>query len=254
MSKTKTTPSGVPSKKAGSPVRKSGRKTSAPASYVRFQLAQRIAHILLLTSFTLLGLTGLVQKYAQSDFSQAIIRFLGGIESTRQVHHVAAVVLMLLTIYHGVDIGYKIFVRRVRLTMLPGIKDAKDAWQAFMYNLGLAKSRPQMGRYTFEEKMEYWSLVWGTVVMAVTGFMMWNPIATAKLMPGEWIPAAKAAHGGEAILAVLAIILWHFYNVHIKTFNKSMFTGHLNEHQNGRGGVVDQARRLNAAQELQDEE
>jgi len=74
-------------------------------------------------------------------------------------------------------------------------------------------------------------MMWGTIVMGITGFMMWNPIATAKLVPGEWIPAAKVAHGGEAILAALAIIIWHFYNVHIKTFNKSMFTGHLDEHQ-----------------------
>jgi mono/diheme cytochrome c family protein len=65
--------------------------------------------------------------------------------------------------------------------------------------------------------------------MAVTGFMMWNPISTAKFLPGEFIPAAKAAHGGEALLAVLAIIIWHFYGVHIKRLNKSMFTGRMSE-------------------------
>jgi hypothetical protein len=65
--------------------------------------------------------------------------------------------------------------------------------------------------------------------MAITGFMMWNPIATARWLPGEIIPAAKAAHGGEALLAVLAIILWHFYHVHISHFNKSMITGELTE-------------------------
>jgi len=56
-----------------------------------------------------------------------------------------------------------------------------------------------MGRFTFEEKAEYWALVWGTVIMALTGFMMWNPIATAKFLPGEVYPAAKAAHGAEAV-------------------------------------------------------
>jgi hypothetical protein len=119
----------------------------------------------------------------------------------------------------------------VRLTMLPGIKDARDAWQAFMYNLGLARSRPQMGRYTFEEKMEYWALIWGTVVMGITGFIMWNPISTTRLLPGEFIPAAKAAHGGEALLAVAAIVIWHMYSVHLKRFNKSMFTGRLSEEE-----------------------
>jgi len=86
-----------------------------------------------------------------------------------------------------------------------------------------------MGRYTFEEKMEYWAFVWGAMIMGLTGFMMWNPISTLRFFPGEVIPAAKAAHGGEALLAVLAIIIWHMYGVHIKRFNRSMFTGKMNE-------------------------
>ena len=65
--------------------------------------------------------------------------------------------------------------------------------------------------------------------MALTGFMMWNPLATIKVLPGEFIPAAKTAHGAEAVLAVLAIIVWHMYGVHVKRFNKSMWTGKLTE-------------------------
>jgi hypothetical protein len=60
---------------------------------------------------------------------------------------------------------------------------------------------------------------------------MWNPIATARLLPGELIPAAKAAHGGEALLAVMSIIVWHLYHVHLRSFNKSMFTGYLSEEE-----------------------
>ena len=63
--------------------------------------------------------------------------------------------------------------------------------------------------------------------MGLTGFMMWNPLATVKLFPGEFIPASKAAHGAEAVLAVLAIIVWHMYGVHLQRFNKSMWTGQL---------------------------
>jgi hypothetical protein len=88
-----------------------------------------------------------------------------------------------------------------------------------------------MGRYTFEEKAEYWALMWGTVIMALTGFLMWNPIAATQVLPGEFIPAAKAAHGGEAVLAVLAIIVWHMYGVHIKRQNKAMFAGTQTEHE-----------------------
>jgi mono/diheme cytochrome c family protein len=79
--------------------------------------------------------------------------------------------------------------------------------------------------------MEYWAFVWGAIIMGLTGFMMWNPITITKILPGEVIPAAKAAHGGEALLAVLAIIIWHLYGVHIKRFNKSMFTGKMTEEE-----------------------
>jgi cytochrome b subunit of formate dehydrogenase/mono/diheme cytochrome c family protein len=180
-------------------------------------------------SFATLGFTGLPQKYASHPAAVAFVNFLGGIENLRAIHHLAAAVMMLGTIYHILIVGYKIFVERRRMTMLPVFQDAKDALGAFVYNLGFRKSRPQMGRYTFEEKAEYWAFVWGAVVMGFTGFLMWNPVTTAKFLPGEFIPAAKAAHGGEALLAVLAIIVWHMYGVHIKSFNKAMWTGRMTE-------------------------
>jgi hypothetical protein len=65
--------------------------------------------------------------------------------------------------------------------------------------------------------------------MGITGFILWNPITATKWIPGEFVPAAKAAHGGEAVLAVLAIIVWHMYHVRIKRTNNSMFSGKLKE-------------------------
>lgn len=213
-------------------IKKQTRSTKPPLRlYERFHWTQRVEHILLLTSFSLLGITGLPQKFSMTGWAQAMIRFFGGIETTRLIHHICAIVLMFLAIYHILDIGYKIFVRRTRLSMLPGISDVKDALQAFLYNLGLTKKRPQLGRYTFEEKAEYWALIWGTVIMGITGFMMWNPITTARFLPGEIIPASKAAHGGEALLAVMAIVVWHMYGVHLKRFNKAMFTGKQTEEE-----------------------
>jgi cytochrome b subunit of formate dehydrogenase/mono/diheme cytochrome c family protein len=203
----------------------------ATNKYTRFSLARRIEHILMLLSFTTLGLTGLPQKYPLAGASVFIVDLLGGIENLRSIHHIAAIVMMFGTAYHIIVAGYKVFVLRTRMNMLPSLQDAKDGWQAMMYNIGLAKRFPQMGRYTFEEKMEYWAFVWGTIIMGLTGFLMWNPITSTKLLPGEWIPAARAAHGGEAVLAVLAIILWHMYGVHIKRFNKSMWTGKMSEEE-----------------------
>ena len=203
--------------------------SEAPRRYLRFRRPDRAEHIILLSTFTLLAITGLVQKFAEAGLSQAIISVLGGIETTRSIHHVAAVVLMLEAIFHLGTVSYKVFVRRTRLDMLPALADASRAWAAFLYNLGLRRHPPQEGRYTFAEKAEYFAVVWGTVLMAVTGFMMWNPISTTRFLPGQVIPAAKAAHGYEAILAALAIIIWHMYHVHVRRFNRSMFTGHLKE-------------------------
>jgi cytochrome b subunit of formate dehydrogenase len=205
-------------------------KTTQP-SYLRFSRGQRIEHVLALASFSVLALTGLPQEFAGQGWAQALIAFLGGIEATREVHHIAAVVLMLEVVWHLVGVGYRLYVRRVRPTMAPSPRDVSEAFGALLYNLGLRKQKPAAGRYTFEEKIEYWAFVWGTVIMVITGFMLWNPVATTQLLPGQFIPAAKAAHGKEALLAVLAIIIWHLYSVHLRHFNQSMWTGKLSEHE-----------------------
>ena len=115
--------------------------------------------------------------------------------------------------------------------MLPLIQDFIHLYQDILYYTGKRKQKAYYGRFNYAEKVEYLAVVWGTVIMGITGFMMWNPIATTQVLPGEAVPAAKAAHGGEAILAVLAIIIWHFYHVHLRHFNKSIFTGKLTRHE-----------------------
>lgn len=202
-----------------------------PKRYIRFRISERIEHWFAFASFSTLAITGLVQKFAEVFFAQSIISLLGGIENVRVIHRIAAIVLMIETVFHIGAVGYKIFVLRRPMTMLPGIEDLRNAWKAIRHNLNPSKPRPQQGRYTFDEKFEYWAFVWGTLIMAITGFMLWNPIASAKILPGEIIPAAKAAHGGEALLAVLAILVWHLYHVHFRHLNLSMFTGYLKEEE-----------------------
>ena len=201
------------------------------SKYWRFDVFQRVEHALLITSFTVLVITGLPQKFSSQPWAEFMIMAMGGIETVRIIHRAAAVLLIAETMYHFGVLTYKMFVTRLPLTMLPSTQDAKDGIQALSHNLGITKIAPRMGRYSFGEKVEYWAVIWGTLVMVITGFALWNPIATTYFLPGQFIPAAKAAHGGEALLAVLSIITWHFYNVHLKQFNRSMFTGYISHHE-----------------------
>ncbi len=205
--------------------------SKSKSMYPRFNSGQRIEHALLIISFTVLAITGLPQKFPDTNWGSTMIQLMGGIETTRLIHRTAAILLMLETIYHGAVVTYKVAVLHLRLTMLPTWQDMKDGFHAFGHNVGVVKKGPQMGRYTFGEKAEYWAVIWGTVIMIITGFMLWNPIATAQFLPGQFIPAAKAAHGGEALLAILAILTWHFYSVHLRVLNKSIFTGYISQHE-----------------------
>ena len=200
-------------------------------TFTRFTFIQRISHIVFLITFSLLGFTGLPQKFPQSPISIGIFDLLGGVENARLIHHTSAVIMLIISLVHILDITYGFFVLRKPISMIPWFNDLQHVINDVLYYIGVRKHKGYYGRYSYAEKMEYLAVIWGTAVMALTGFMMWNPITTVSLLPGESIPAAKAAHGGEAVLAVLAIIIWHYYNVHIKTINKSMFTGNLDRHE-----------------------
>ncbi len=198
-----------------------------PKTYLRFSVSQRIEHAVLLVSFTILAVTGLPQKFVGQGWAETMIAVLGGIETVRIIHRAAAIVLLAGSIYHLAAAGYRFFVLHHSPAILPSLQDVLDFFTDVSYYLGLRRHGAHMGRYTYAEKIEYWAVVWGTVIMAITGFMLWNPITTTRFLPGDFVPAAKAAHGGEAILAVLSILTWHVYHVHLKRFNKSMFTGKL---------------------------
>ena len=204
-------------------------KKAQHRQYQRFGAPERFEHFVLLVSMVGLAVTGLPQRYASMDWAQTMISIMGGIESVRVIHRFMAFLLIAEAIYHGGAISYKVYVLGKRATLLPGLRDLRDVANWVMHNMGLKKEHPRLPRYNFGEKAEYLAVVWGTVIMGITGFMMWNPIATAKFIPGSIIPVAKAAHSAEAVLAVLSIATWHMYNVHFKHFNKSMFTGKLSE-------------------------
>jgi cytochrome b subunit of formate dehydrogenase len=184
-----------------------------------------------LVSFSILAITGLPQRFSDITLAENMINWMGGIETVRIIHRYAAFVMVAGAIYHTITASYRLFVKQERMAMVPDAKDLRDARDYVLYNLGIDDEHPRMRKFNFGEKFEYWAVVWGTGVMIATGFMLLNPLASTSILPGELIPAALAAHGWEAILAVSAVILWHFYNVLIKHFNPSMWTGKLPRNQ-----------------------
>ena len=201
--------------------------------FTRFNRSQRIQHVVQIASFSTLCFTGLLQKFSDSDTADTVIQLLGGVERLRVIHRVTAIVFMIEAVYHVLEIGWLLLVKRVKPNMIPNLKDAKDAKQMMLFFLGIKKERARCDRFDFRQKTEYLSLIWGSVVMIATGLMMWYPIQTTTFLPGEFIPAARVAHGGEGLLAFLAIFIWHMYSAHVAPevfpFDTTMFTGKISE-------------------------
>jgi len=129
------------------------------------------------------------------------------------LHRIAAVVLVGVSLYH---LYYVFFVPRGRQLLrdlLPVHKDISDLFGVLKYNLGLSKRKPSFGRFSYIEKSEYWALVWGTVVMGITGIILWFDNTFLGLLTKLWWDVARTVHYYEAWLATLAIIVWHFYFV-----------------------------------------
>ncbi|HEX2694717.1 MAG TPA: cytochrome b/b6 domain-containing protein [Acidobacteriota bacterium] len=204
--------------------------------FLRMNLAERVQHILLIFSFSLLVLTGLPLMFYELHVFKSIFGFAKAFYYRGVLHRFAAVILIVDIVWH---FGYTILTRRGRdnfKEMIPRPKDALDAMVLFGYNVGLAgwlsrkgflkaffkrhpfwkfEKPPEYGRYNFIEKFEYLAVGWGSFVMIISGFFMWNVEFSLKIFP-LWVhDIFVIVHGYEAMLAFLAIIIWHMYNVHL---------------------------------------
>jgi cytochrome b subunit of formate dehydrogenase len=176
----------------------------------RMTTHQRWQHLILLMSFIILVITGFALKFPDSWYAE----LLGMGEHLRSVvHRIAGVVLIAAGIYHVFYLAATIEGRRLLRDLRPGPKDAFDVWTTMLYYLGLSKQKPAFGRFNYAEKAEYWALVWGTALMGLTGIMLWAKVWVGDLLARWWVDVATAVHFYEAILATLAIIVWHFYQV-----------------------------------------
>jgi len=181
---------------------------------MRMNLWFRIAHWGIMVSFPTLVYTGFALKYPDSWWSKPLILWESGFGVRGGLHRTAAVVLIASTIYHVIHLIIRRQDGRLFLiAMLPELKDATDLVQVLAYNLGLTKIDPHFKKFNYAEKMEYWAFMWGTFVMGLSGFLLWFNNFTLRHFP-KWVTdAATAVHWYEAILASLAILIWHFYMV-----------------------------------------
>lgn len=196
--------------------------------FPRFSRAQRWEHAILILSFTVLLLTGLPQKYFET-WGHQILTTPERLLLVRQIHHYAAIVLILEVIYHLARGIFLMLAGRLSSAIFPTRQDLREAGQMVRYLLFLEKRQPAFGKYNFEQKFTYWFLGVGILIMVVTGLILWFPTAWTRLFPGSTIPAAQLAHSEEAIVATIFVIIWHFYHVHFERLNISIFTGRLNE-------------------------
>jgi cytochrome b subunit of formate dehydrogenase len=175
---------------------------------VRMENAQRYQHLVLLISFITLVITGFALKYPESWFAT----FFGLPEKIRGVvHRGAGVALIAVGLYHMFYLVMARSGRKMLNDMLPVPKDAGDVLGTMGYYLGLSRTKPALPRFGYAEKAEYWALVWGTIVMATTGLGLWFKVLVGTFLPRWSLDVATAIHFYEAILATLAIVVWHFY-------------------------------------------
>lgn len=193
----------------------------------RFYPRHIVNHLLMMVCFFGLVLTGLPQMFASQSWAKGVVLIFGGVERVRFIHHWLGTLMALQLVWHAIEGLWFHFVRGLPMPMLPRLSDLQEFMQQVRFNVGIVSEPPKGDRYTFPEKIEYLALIWGTVLMVLTGVVLLYPTRWTFIFPGEIVLAAKAAHGGEAILAALSILTWHFYFVHIRHWNKAIFTGKL---------------------------
>jgi cytochrome b subunit of formate dehydrogenase len=178
----------------------------------RMSVNQRWQHLILLSSFIVLVLTGFALRFPNSWIAELLGN--GNGERLRSIiHRIAGVVLIAAGFYH---IAYALVTREGRkliYDLAPVPRDIFDLIGTMRYYLGLSANKPKYARFNYAEKAEYWALVWGTALMAVTGIMLWAKVWVGNLLARWWVDVATSVHFYEAILATLAILVWHFYQV-----------------------------------------
>ena len=207
------------------------RFRAADLTVTRMSLGQRWQHFLLAFSFIVLAITGFALKFPDSW----VAKILGSNEVFRRwTHRVAGVVLLVVGAYHILYLLFTKDGRQLLRDMFPAKKDIQDVTTNARYLAGLAPAKPRFARFGYAEKMEYWAVVWGTIIMGVSGIMIWFKMDVTQFLPRWAVDIALTIHYYEAILACLAIVVWHFYHVifdpDVYPLNRACWNGKVSKH------------------------
>jgi cytochrome b subunit of formate dehydrogenase len=204
--------------------------------YVRMTANERAQHAALVISFVVLVVTGFMLRFPDAWWVRGVRAISDDVFDLRSlIHRIAAVVMVIASLYHTYYISMTKRGRELVRDLFPVLQDAKDAIAVMKYNTGFSTVKPKFGRFSYIEKSEYWALVWGTIVMAATGFVMWFDNTFIGLFTKLGYDVARVIHYYEAWLATLAIIVWHFYyvifNPDTYPINLAFWKGTLTEHE-----------------------
>jgi len=178
-------------------------------------------HVMLAVTFTVLALTGFALRYSEAWFFRHLFGWDGGAEVRGIIHRVSAVLFVICCFWHPAYLRTP-RGRRFLRDMFPGLRDFGDFWKMVRYHVRRSPDRPHLGRFGYAEKAEYWALVWGSVVMVLTGFFLWFDNVAVRYFPRGVLEVMLVIHHYEAWLAVLAVAVWHFYWT---IFNPDVYPG-----------------------------
>ncbi len=204
--------------------------------YLRMSVNERIQHILLTVSFITLVITGFMLHFPDAWWVIHIRDLSANAFIYRSnLHRIAAVILVATSLYHIFYLSFTVRGKQLLKDMLPKRKDLSDAIGVALFNIGISKKKPLLDRFSYVEKAEYWALVWGTIVMTITGTIMWFDNTFIGIITKSGWDIARTIHYYEAWLAFLAIVVWHFYftifNPDIYPMNTSWITGKVSEEE-----------------------
>ncbi|MBT8401810.1 MAG: cytochrome b/b6 domain-containing protein, partial [Rhodothermia bacterium] len=205
--------------------------------FLRMTVNERIQHATLAVSFIMLVITGFMLKFPDAWWVQGLRNLMGVtlFELRGILHRVAAVVMVGDSLYHIYYVSATVRGRQFIRDIMLRVRDFSDVGNMLRYNLGLTPDKPQFDRFSYIEKAEYWALIWGTIIMTVTGVVLWFENFFMGNFSKLFVDVNEVIHYYEAWLAFLAIVVWHFYfvifNPNVYPMNFTWLTGLVTEEE-----------------------